>query len=70
MKETSTITYNFGKLKRFLTVIRLMMQDTLTTLVNKSYREYYNLIHSFIPDSVKVISSNKVENVFNDAEKN
>lgn len=50
MKETSTITYNFGKLKRFLTVIRLMMQDTLTTLVNKSYREYYNLIHSFIPD--------------------
>ena len=25
MKETSTITYNFGKLKRFLTVVRLMM---------------------------------------------
>ncbi len=29
MKETSKITYDFGKLKRFLTVIRLMMQDTV-----------------------------------------
>ena len=26
MKETSKITYDFGKLKRFLTVVRLMMQ--------------------------------------------
>ena len=25
MKETSKITYDFGKLKRFLTVVRLMM---------------------------------------------
>jgi dynein heavy chain, axonemal len=26
MKETSKITYDFGKLKKFLTVVRLMMQ--------------------------------------------
>ena len=25
MKESSKITYDFGKLKRFLTVVRLMM---------------------------------------------
>jgi len=25
MRETSKITYDFGKLKRFLTVVRLMM---------------------------------------------
>jgi dynein heavy chain len=25
MKETSKITYDFGKLKRFLTLVRLMM---------------------------------------------
>jgi dynein heavy chain len=29
MKETSKITYDFGKLKRFLTVVRLMMQVTI-----------------------------------------
>lgn len=36
MKETNRLTYEFGKLKRFLTVIRLNMQDTLYTLINKS----------------------------------
>jgi dynein heavy chain len=29
MQETSKITYDFGKLKRFLTLVRLMMQDTV-----------------------------------------
>lgn len=28
MKENERITYDFGKLKKFLTVIRLMMQVT------------------------------------------
>jgi dynein heavy chain len=38
MKETSKITYDFGKLKRFLTVVRLMMQDTVLTLVQRCYK--------------------------------
>ncbi len=29
MQQTSKITYDFGKLKRFLTLVRLMMQDTV-----------------------------------------
>jgi dynein heavy chain len=33
MKETSKVTYDFGKLKRFLTVVRLVMQDTLLSLL-------------------------------------
>lgn len=33
MKETSKITYDFGKLKKFLTLVRLMMQDTILSLV-------------------------------------
>jgi dynein heavy chain, axonemal len=37
MRETSKTTYDFGKLKRFLTVIRLMMQDTIATVIQKSY---------------------------------
>jgi len=36
MKETNRLTYEFGKLKRFLTVIRLSMQDTLYTLIHRS----------------------------------
>ena len=33
MKETSKVTYDFGKLKRFLTVVRLVIQDTLLSLL-------------------------------------
>ena len=33
MKETSKVTYDFGKLKRFLTVVRLVMPDTLLSLL-------------------------------------
>ena len=40
MKETSKITYDFGKLKRFLTLVRLMMQDTLQTVIWNSYHEF------------------------------
>jgi dynein heavy chain len=49
MKETSKVTYDFGKLKRFLTVVRLVMQDTLLSLVQKSYFSFYEFITSFIP---------------------
>lgn len=52
MKETSKITYDFGKLKRFLTVVRLMMQDTLLTLVKGSFNNYTRAIRCFIPNKV------------------
>jgi dynein heavy chain len=64
MKETSKITYDFGKLKRFLTVVRLMMQDTLLTLVERCYNGYYDFIKSFVPNKVIIKSSNEVENIY------
>lgn len=49
MQETSKITYDFGKLKRFLTVVRLIMQDSLLFVVKKSYFNLRDYIFSFIP---------------------
>lgn len=60
MKENERITYDFGKLKKFLTVIRLMMQDTVTTLVQKNYHAYREMILSFIPSEVIVKSTKEV----------
>jgi dynein heavy chain len=54
MQETSKITYDFGKLKRFLTVVRLIMQDSLLFVVKKSYYNLKDYIFSFIPIAVKV----------------
>lgn len=64
MKETSKVTYDFGKLKRFLTVVRLVMQDTLLSLVQKSYYSFYNFITSFIPQKTVIHNSNRVTNEF------
>ena len=64
MKETSKITYDFGKLKKFLTVIRLMMQDTLYSLIRKNFDEYEQMIRSFIPIKIEIFSTNKVKNTF------
>jgi len=64
MKETSKITYDFGKLKRFLTLIRLMMQDTIQALVRSNYQKFKDLIFSRVPDQVEISSPNSIVNFF------
>lgn len=69
MKETSTTTYDFGKLKRFLTLVRLMMQDTLTYIVQTNYTKYEEYMLSYIPDETIITSSNDVKNVWHKNDK-
>lgn len=64
MKENSKITYDFGKLKRFLTVVRLMMQDTVQTLVHSNYTKFVEYLKSFIPGSVNVDDPSNIINHF------
>lgn len=68
MKETSKITYDFGKLKRLLTVIRLMMQDTITTLVKNNFDQYEEGIRNNIPNRVEIVQTNKVVNYYEDGQ--
>jgi len=64
MKETNKITYDFGKLKRFLTVVRLQMQDTILTLVKRCYVGLSEYLLAFVPTSVKITNPNNVENTY------
>ena len=64
MKETSKITYDFGKLKRFLTVVRLLMQDTVLSLVKKNYEKFCVFLKSFIPEQVTIEDPSNVLNEF------
>ena len=64
MKETNRLTYEFGKLKRFLTVIRLNMQDTLYTLINKSQFGFYEFMKENIPEKVEINSESNVMNYY------
>lgn len=67
MKETSKVTYDFGKLKRFLTVVRLVMQDTLLSLMKLRQREFVDYFDSFIPQQVIIHSTSQIDNIFSDA---
>ena len=64
MQETSKITYDFGKLKRFLTVVRLMMEDTVLTVVKKCYYEFKDYIFLNIPRKVVVKNACEVTNYY------
>ena len=68
MKETSRITYDFGKLKRFLTVVRLMMQDTLFSLIHRCYNDLFTFIEGYIPTKIEIISPNNVINHYSDGQ--
>ena len=47
--ETSKETYEFGKLKKFLTLVNFMMQDTVLTLCKKSVQEFVSFMTAFCP---------------------
>ena len=64
MQETSKITYDFGKLKRFLTVVRLMMQDTVLSVVRRCFYEFKAFIEESIPKRVVVRNACEAENYY------
>lgn len=57
MQETSKITYDFGKLKRFLTVVRLMMQDTVLSVVKRCFLEFKDYLFFNVPKKVNVLNA-------------
>lgn len=50
LKETNKLTYDFGKLKRVLLQVRLMMQDTLRKLLQESLGKFLDFFSENAPD--------------------
>lgn len=62
--ETNKETYEFGKLKKFLTLVNFMMQDTVLVICQESVEDFVNFIHSFIPKDTIIHSTNAVTNIY------
>ena len=58
------MTHDQSKLKRFLTTVRLMMQDTMYTMLHRGLFEFRDYLKSFIPDKVAIHSLNHIDNDF------
>merc|ERR1719281_161557 len=52
--ETSQETYLHGKLKKLLTVVKLLMQDTVRDLAIDSTNEYVKVLLGYMPDKTTV----------------
>jgi dynein heavy chain len=64
LADANNLTYEFGKLKRFLTQVRLMMQDTLYTMIHRGLFQFRDYLQSFVPDEVIIESQFVVHNRF------
>jgi dynein heavy chain len=64
LNETSKEAYEMGKLKKFLTQARFVMQDTLLYMTEASVKRFVASICYFVPISAEVVSSNEVKNKY------
>ena len=62
--ETSKETYEFGKLKKFLTLVNFMMQDTVLTMCKESVKEFVYFILQYCPKGTRIVSTKEVKNLF------
>jgi len=56
--------YEKSKMKPFVAVVKFMMQDSLTKIAKRSLLKFVKSIEWRSPDKVELISSTKVENIF------
>jgi dynein heavy chain len=64
LNENSKDTYQGSKLKKFLTQIKFIMQDTLLYMTEASVKRFVNSVMDFVPISVSVKDSYNVKNTF------
>ena len=56
LNEQNQETYEFSKLKKFLRVVRFMMEDTLRILIESSYEKFVNFIEAECNCAVDIVS--------------
>lgn len=64
LNETNKDFYEVGNLKKFLTEVKFVMQDTLLVLTRKSVKRFKDSILTFLPISCKVSDVNNITNKF------
>ena len=64
ISETNREIYEVGKLKKFLTQVKFVMQDTLLHLTRESIHRFKDAILSFLPLKCEVQDINQIVNKF------
>lgn len=68
LNENSKESYESGKLKKFLTQTKFVMEDTLLYMTEASVKRFVAAICEFVPLSTEILNSNEVINEYYSAE--
>lgn len=58
--------YQMGKLKKFLKLINLKMQDTLNFMILKNYKELLEFVLKYVPTRIEVNGEDDVQTYYGD----
>ncbi|KAJ3214893.1 Dynein heavy chain 1, axonemal [Dinochytrium kinnereticum] len=61
MQESNLEVYKISKLKKFMTSVKFIMQDSIRSLVLNSYTDFIRMISSISSQTVNVIGTNDVK---------
>jgi dynein heavy chain len=59
-------TYENGKLKSFLNLVKLQMQTTVRNLIETNFTKYVDIISNFVPEDIEIQSVTTVINKYKD----
>jgi len=68
LKNAHPENYALGKLKSFITLVKLEMQDSLKFLIQENFTNYVQFLKEFIPYEVIITDENDVVNKFKNGE--
>lgn len=60
LHESNTETYEFSKLKKLLTILKYMMQESILNLAQRSVKIYTNTLKKYVPNKVTIKSINNI----------
>ena len=66
LSNINIANYETGKLKSFLTLVRLEMQASLKELIRTNFSKYVDTISSYVPATTQIISQTEVINTYAD----
>lgn len=68
LAEASKDSYECGKLKKFLTLTKHLMQNNLQSMIRVNFEQFFDLLIGLVPTKVKVGSTQNVQNEFTNLE--
>lgn len=63
-KDNKCELFDAEKFRRFLELVQKLIKDSIWDCVKRNFYSFYNMVASYIPDSIEIVSAGKVRNKY------